>query len=237
MKVSFNNSFSACVNILTIPLSSHVLRGVCKITGYELLESGVTLPEYLSYSCSGLPKEIRSIKDSELEIIEKPESYIEHFFHYLGTGIKRRALAFGESLGRYECWSFIDGSPTSKSKKVAHTIAKYAQYICYIVASYFTPRIRAVYPKKEIKEHFTELNFKKAEYEIPEHEKEYMLGAMIQPKETIPSDRLQYAGLLSQIDKKHMYDHITKNPTRVALGVTQVGFGVFLTMNGLALFF
>lgn len=221
------------VNLLCLPVSTHVLRGLCKMTGYEALEHGTTWCSYVSIlrngadpsrggevtektrprAETGCPNNFYVTKDEDFgnadtKYVEReklPASIIPFY---------RRGKPFYHSYLAYK----------SKFMGESESAPIWAKVPAFVI-SLFTPRVRFVYSNNETKSS----TFKTDDRDWD--------GAAYMTEESLPADRIGFVGLLRHLDKEHVVEHIKKRRSRVVAGVIQLSAGIILTGSGLGLFF
>ncbi|MBS0655865.1 MAG: hypothetical protein JSR46_08820 [Verrucomicrobia bacterium] len=226
-------------------VSNHVLLGLCKITGYEVLRHGTSWCNFLSIVQNGadptrggettgaarafLGSNVKHLaararghfyvtRDSELSLDANCGPFTG-VVTYLAKSIIPSMHAFLVYIKVYQEQNLL--SPKNE-------VPAWALIGCLFCAI-FTPKIQFIYSLEEI-------HGNGAQPAIFENDPDYRHSAY-QTSELLPRDRIGLLGLVANAKKEHVFEHISNNPGRVAEGVAQLAVGIFLTATGLGLFF
>lgn len=218
-------SKTVLIHLSLLCVSNHVLAGVCKITGYEVLAHGTSWNSFLSILQNGADPS-RGGETSEaspgggysgLERIKgkffvTKDSETSRFSSN-AIPLFHSALAY---VKEYKKCTQLDNK----------TLVPLGTMIASVIAALFTPRIRFIYTLDEI--HGTENEA------IFEDDPDYD-GRAYRTSLVLPGSRIGWVGLAGHMNLEHVRAHLQNNPERVAQGVVQVALGVLLTATGLGI--
>lgn len=229
------------IHLLTLPISTHVLQGICKVTGYEVLSHGTgtcyfsilkngAQPSYggtasnfkegMEFAVKESKNKFFVFKDSkinvDLKILPSCLHFIENFFVHKCFIAAHSGFAY---ISEYRLKNHIPLS-ARLSKLIILRMVAYA---------IFSPRIRFVYTLKEI-------HGEKNVQGIFKNDKDYGQTAYC-TTQILPNHRIGLVGFVNHFSWKHAFTYICNNPTRVMVGITELSIGIFLTMTGLGTLF
>jgi len=233
------------IHLVSLAVSRHVLSGLAKIAGYEVLMHGTSWSNYLSILQNGADPnrggetteacEILDINPEHKEklittakgrcfVLKDTELFnIDHiFFSTLGSCLisvfKTNMHATFAYLREYKKLTGLDPSDT----------APLWVWIASAVAALFTPKVRYIYSLEEIHGRSGRpAIFQQDPNDDPAYE----------AFQALPNDRIGLLGLIKHVEHERVFKHIQENPGKVALGVVEVAFGVLLTGTGLGILF
>ncbi|MBS0655171.1 MAG: hypothetical protein JSR46_05300 [Verrucomicrobia bacterium] len=244
-------AFPFAAQLASLFVSNHVLLGLCKITGYEVLRHGTSWSSYLSILQHGVDLS-RGGETTEMAACQIGPNVQEY-----ATNARRKFYVtrdtedtgmFSPSDDLHKTFGVFSSVVSDISSCV---IPSYHAFLAYIkeykklnglgpkdavplwvkkasqVCAIFTPKIRFIYSLEEI--------HGRAGYPaVFENDREYE-GAAYRTSESLPNHRIGLLGLAMHAKREHILTHIANNPGRVALGVAQVALGVLLTAVGLGI--
>lgn len=222
--ISSNICFTA--HLMTIPVSSHVSAGLCKIGGFECLSHSTSIASMFSIFKHGASPSIALenaskqneakffvFKDSETRFVDK--FYFSRYY----------ACDPGYDLG-YKIANYF----TSIEK-----IKKYTAGIFGIFHLLFPPAAYFIYKKEEIEKGDLFQGDQIAE-QFEGDSKGYWeeLGKMaLETEKPLPNHRIGLVGVITHISINDVLHSVVHHPKRALQGALQVALGCYLTVLGL----
>ncbi len=250
-------SHSIGLNVLTQCVSSHVLSGLCKIAGYEILRHGSSWANYKSILRSGadprrggtttdqsegryeIGTHYTTLADGSVKITEtktlktkispSAKGSRNHFYVFRDS-----FLGIGKNGKRTYPWIL-----STIGKRFGPVIHSYNAYVAeYEKTSKeeagTLKRIAAFAkgfftPKIKFIYSLDEVNGDNGKNGLFENDPEYGEEAAYRTSQPLPADRIGLLGLLAHANKKHVIEHVKAHPGRVILGIIQLSCGILFT--------
>ncbi len=230
IKENFINSwripdFSDCI-------SSHVLSGLCKIGGYEVLRHGTTCSRSISIIQNGTDPHYgglitKSAFASPTLITNEPPT--DFSMSITEANAKGRFYVFRDT-------TFNGGLPSlatilfKRLLPIFHSFLAYREesmansggvftkwmYIVSIVKAIFTPKLKFIYTLDEIASVF-------------EDDPDYTEKTAYRTSQSLSADRIGLGGLINHLDRAHVWTHIKEHPGKAIQGIIQLTIGIFFT--------
>jgi hypothetical protein len=245
-------------HVLTQCLSSHVLSGLCKITGYEALTHGTNWHNYKSIirnganpkmggettkkACEFKPR-IKSQKmgyvDGEWTVIKTEyctdttdgERAENHFYVFRDSelGVKEDGTREISRGMAFLCQKLFPLRHAFLAYE-AQTGEEHVKKPGLLNIKRIANIAKTIFtPKIKFIYPLQEINGKSPSDRLLEKDDDYCAEAAYRTTYPLPADRIGLIGLGSHMDKKHVWEHIKSNPGRVALGCAQLTLGGILT--------
>lgn len=213
-------------------VSSHVLSGLCKIGGYEVLRHGTTWSRSISILQNGADPHYggsitRSAFASPTVITYEPLTDIS--VSITEANAKGRFYVFRDS-------TFDGGIPHPLSflfkrlLPIFHSFLAYRQdsmansggiftkWMCVvsIVKAIFTPKLKFIYTLEEIPSIF-------------EDDPDYTGETAYRTSQPLSADRIGLGGLINHLESARVWTHIKEHPGKAIQGIAQLAIGILLT--------
>lgn len=259
--ITVRNSFisgpqNPFTHVLTQCISSHVLSGLCKISGYEILRHGTSWTNYKSIlktgvdltqggrtseECTGNFVTCTSIKllldgrsESTVTRIPKAQSSLARNHHSINAENKFyvfRDSKFGVTKNGHTVLSRLTIPLFKRGAPINHSFLAYSAQ--YIKEDKDGEERGWMSIAALINALFTpKLKFIYSLEEIEglfENDPDYGDEMAYRTSQALPNHRIGIIGLFTHANKVHVWEHIKKNPGRCAQGVIQLVAGIFLT--------
>ena len=245
------------VHVLTHLVSSHVLSGLCKITGYEILRHGTSWTNYTAIIGEGADPRRGGLTTELAERHQTSTSYINRPDGTWGTKTVqtiREAPSHIATKARNHFYVFRDtelGVREDGCRALSPLMSSIGKIVGPIMHSFLAYQAEYVRDHQEqmgvicsiialVKAIFTpKLNFIYSLEEIHgadskpamfEKDPDYGEESAYRTQHTLPSNRIGLAGFLTHLDMNHAKEHIMTHPLRVVHGIAQLCLGIFLTI-------
>jgi hypothetical protein len=248
---------SVITHVLTQCVSSHVLSGLCKITGYEILRHGTSWTSYKSLLTTGVdPK-----RGGETTELSTGKYETETSYKTLSDGtqkitvVKKLRTTKDSMASRAQGYFYVfrdrelgvaknGGRALSRflvpiGKRFGPVLHSYAAYVaqheksCEKEMSFIgkiVTVVKAIFtPKLKFIYSSEEINGTDGKKGIFENDPDYGEEAAYRTSQALPSDRIGMPGFFAHATKEHAWRHLKTNPGRVIQGIIQLAAGIFLT--------
>lgn len=244
-------------HVLTQCLSSHILSGLCKIGGYEVLTHGTSWNNYKSIIRTGANPRMggeTTKKACEVGIDRIKEisyGYVD------GKSIIKKVVRCtdptdGEKAENH-FYVFRDsefGVKEDGTREISPVCALLCKKVFPIKHAFLAyeaqsgenhvrkPGVlnrianiaKAIFtPKIKFIYSLQEINGKSPSDRLLEKDPDYGTEAAYRTTHPLPADRIGLIGFCSHMDKEHVWEHLKSNPGRASLGIAQLALGIILT--------
>ncbi|MEI8299997.1 MAG: hypothetical protein WCG10_00090 [Chlamydiota bacterium] len=235
MSVSSYRNFG--LQILTLPLSSHVTEGLCKIGGFESLRHGTSVSHFFSILKNGADPKVAvqyatKQPDRKFFVLKDSEnSYLSKRLWPRFYAMDKGAI-FGASLMK---------KATSNKRLIESSVV-----VSMLMHTIFPPMVRFIYRPSEIEkgdifqgDKIVELRERNGVIHSDAERKHWEeMGALaLETQSKLPVDRIGLVGICSHISLQDVSTAIHDNPVRVISGVAELALGGLLTYYGLGWIF
>jgi hypothetical protein len=215
-------------HLLTLTVSSHVSRGLAKMSGFDVLYHGTCFPNMIGILKKGglIQKggttsgaflneqgELYESAKNRFYVFKDSEAYLEGSTGFKGFCLKHLGLKISPILH-----AALSGSALVKKN---HSLCDKIKILAGAFLGIFTPRMKFFYRKQELHPRF-------------ENDPDYY-GLAYFTRETIPNNRVSLAGFCFHAKSSDFRLQFKAKPLRAMGGLLQVITGVFLTVVGLGL--
>jgi hypothetical protein len=240
-------------HVLTQCLSSHILSGLCKIMGYDILRHGTSWDNYKSIIRTGAnPKKggettkkaceegERRVKETRYDYVGGKRITIEILCDDPTDGEKAenhfyvfRDSAFGvRADGTREISPFL-AMLVKRLFPLRHTYLAYKAQIGRLhatTADKIANIAKTIFtPKIKFIYSPQEINDASPQDRFFENDPDYGDEAAYRTTHHLPADRIGLIGFCSHVNMKHAWEHLKSHPGRAALGIAQLAVGIILT--------
>ena len=251
-----NKQTSVAPHLLSQCMSSHILSGLCKITGYEVLRHGTSWASYKSIIKNGadLRKggETTELSAGKYETVISSKRFDDGHLETTETIRLRTTKAAGVEAAQNHFYVFRDsemGIASDGTWKMLPPHAPLARRWGPIIHSGLAYRaeyeragvlmnllrrismvIKAIFtPKLKFIYSMKEIKGKNGTPGIFENDPDYGEEGAYRTSQPLPSNRIGLLGLFAHMKAHHAWKHLKSNPGRVALGIVQLAVGLLLT--------
>jgi hypothetical protein len=248
---------NVAAHVATQCLSSHILSGLCKIAGYEVLRHGTSWSNYVSIVRNGA--DVRkggettdqvddkytiscvstNLPDGSVKITEKRERRTEPSEMVLRA--KNHFYVFRDSkLGvRADGTRALNWFLSMIGRRIGAIMHSFLAYVgqekkaCDEEISFAKHCIafrKALFtPKLKFIYSLDEIEGAEGKEGIFEKDPDYGEESAYRTSQNLPSDRIGIMGFFAHTNAAHFFKHLRSNPGRVCQGIMQLAAGILLT--------